>query len=108
MAIVLHNFELSPFVAHPNNHAADASLDDGRAPMLPINDCCIDRFVAHLNFAVDALVGLDVDLGLVDAANEPAVASTFVEFVVLKPKRELFAFIRPNFDIQNCTIGKER
>lgn len=76
-------------MAHPNNHAADASLDDAHAPMLPINDCCTDRFAAHLYFAVDALVGLDADLGPVVVANELAVASTYVEFVVLKQKKRI-------------------
>lgn len=82
--IVRHNFGLSPFAVHPNNHDAVASLDDAHVQVRPINDYYIDRFVGHQGFAVDALAAIDVDFVLAGVANELVVALTFVEFVDLK------------------------
>lgn len=84
LAIVLHSFVPNPSVERPNSRAAGASLDDAHALMLPTNDYCTDRFVEHPSSVAGALVALDADFGLVDAADELAVASTFVGFVALK------------------------
>lgn len=98
LAIEPHNFEQIPFVVHPNNHAADALLDDGHARMFPTNDCYTDRFVVHPNFAVDELAGLGAGFALVDFANELAVASTFVGFVDLNYQFiDIFWLVQPSF-----------
>lgn len=98
LAIEPHNFEQIPFVVHPNNHAADALLDDGHARKFPTNDCYTDRFVVHPNFAVDELAGLGAGFALVDFANELAVASTFVGFVDLNDQFiDIFWLVQPSF-----------
>lgn len=83
LVIVRHNFVPIPFVRRLNNHAVDASPDDGCALKRPPNDYYIDRFVALRDFVVDELAELGVGFELVDVANVLVAALTFAEFVDL-------------------------